>query len=424
MTHYYEKNIVDIKNEYTDFLTGILTPLLFEGLKSIYEKAIKIEDDFRQRELLDPNFKNPGIFKLFQICLRDIPNLNTASIESETSRIKERSKCSEWFDLLLKSTIKSHIILLTFTTKKKKSKIVEERFHEKIDTNLFIHKCYIECSRIFFNYPELFWHHFTTLDIKRNQREIYDLIKVAIKEAIRKTLPIKLILDEYLKNDYDYYDDIKSEDKYTKIKKLIDKENNSYKESLSSSCTSTQVSSESESENLETSNNQSNNQSLGVNKIFDSDEQEIIESEMKKLENEIKNSEKIEEEADLLLSQISQSVNINNLVLNTSVQEEDENLNNIVEVENDIKNDIKNDRSEHYVISFKEGSGKKKNDNLFFKEELSKYKLSKPPENKINTPKQQNINDNSNKDINLTVKKTINQEKSDKSEFFNAMLNK
>ena len=423
MTHYYEKNIVDIKNEYTDFLMGILTPLLFEGLKSIYDKAIKLEEEFRQRELLDPSLKNPGIFKLFQICLRDIPNLNTASIESETNRIKERSKCSEWFDSLLRSTIKSHIVLLTFTTKKKKSKIVEERFHEKIDTNLFIHKCYIECSRIFFNYPELFWHHFTTLDIKRNQREIYDLIKVAIKEAIRKMLPIKMILDEYLKNDYDYYDEIQSEDKFIKVKKLIDKENNSYKESLSGSI----VSSESESE-IESSSESYN--ILGVNKILDSDEQEIIESEIEKLENEIKNSEKIEEEGELLMSQMSQSVNINNLVLNTSVQEEDLENNNIIE------NDI-DPKSEHYVISLKEGSGKKKADNLFFKEEFSKYKLGKPSNsitsNQINKNTQlnnnmnNNINENNiknneeNKDINLTIKKSINQEK---SEFFNSMLNK
>ena len=55
---------------------------------------------------------------------------------------------------------------------------------------------------LFFNYPELFWHGFSTIEIKRNQREAHDLIKVAIQEAIRKMLPMKLILEEYLKNDY------------------------------------------------------------------------------------------------------------------------------------------------------------------------------------------------------------------------------
>ena len=124
MTHYYEKNIVEIKNEYTDFLINILTPIIHEGIKSIYDKSVKIELTFKQQEQKDPKFINPGVFKIFQLCLRDIPNLNSAAIESEVIRIKEKTKCSEWFDALLKSTIKSHIILLTFNTKNK-SKIVE-----------------------------------------------------------------------------------------------------------------------------------------------------------------------------------------------------------------------------------------------------------------------------------------------------------
>ena len=74
MPHYYEKNIVEIKNEYTDFLINILTPLLSEGIKSIYDKAVKIEEGFRQRQIEDNTVENPGVFKLFQICLRDIPN--------------------------------------------------------------------------------------------------------------------------------------------------------------------------------------------------------------------------------------------------------------------------------------------------------------------------------------------------------------
>ena len=118
MTHYYEKNIVEIKNEYTDFLINILTPIIHEGIKSIYDKSVKIEETFKQQEKLDPKFINPGVFKIFQLCLRDIPNLNSATIESEVNRIKEKSKCSEWFDALLKSTIKSHIVLLTFNTRK------------------------------------------------------------------------------------------------------------------------------------------------------------------------------------------------------------------------------------------------------------------------------------------------------------------
>ncbi len=392
MSHYYEKNIVEIKNEYTEFLINILTPLLFEGIKSIYDKAVSFEEVYRQKEQLDPSIKNPGVFKLFQICLRDIPNLNAASIESETNRIKERSKCSEWFDSLLKSVIKSHIVLLTFNSKNKKSKIVEERYHEKIDTNLFIHKCYIESSRIFFNYPELFWHHFSTLDIKRNQREIYDLIKDAIKEAIKKTLPIKLIMEEYLKNDYTYEDDINS-DKYVKVKNLINNENNrnSYEESIGGGL------SDETSESYETSTSESNKKILGVNKMLDSDEQEIIEEEMNNIIQDVKESEQIENENNLLASHISNSVSINNLILNTSIEENENNIK-----EQDIK-----------LVGLRD-SGKKKNESMFFKEELSRYKLTKPV---------QKIDPEINLKINKTVSSQNNNIETDKNIFFEKMLN-
>lgn len=413
MSHYYIKNIVEIKNEYTEFLINILTPIIYEGIKSIYDKAVKIEESFKHKEQNDPEFKNPGIFKIFQLCLRDIPNLNNAAIESEVNRIKERSKCYEWFDSLIKSTIKSHIVLLTFNTKKKKSKIVDEKFHEKINTNLFIHKCYIETSRIFFNYPELFWHLFSTIDIKRNQREIYDLIKTAIKEAIRKSLPIKLMLDEYLRNDYDYDDYINSEEKYKKIKKMVN-DDNTYEEDLIDLSNSSEENNKSST--VENSSNEVSNY-LALNKIIDSDEQEKIDNEINEIENDIKQSEKLEinNDTNLLLSQITQSVDINNLLLNTSVNVDnhsDENKQVDVSV-------IKTNNLENQKLVTLNGSHKK-GEKTFFQDELNRYKLTKSttPENiPSNTNKETNGLDN----INLTIKKNING-RENKNDFFNSIL--
>ena len=33
MSYFYERNITEIKNEYTTFLINIMTPFLYEGLK-------------------------------------------------------------------------------------------------------------------------------------------------------------------------------------------------------------------------------------------------------------------------------------------------------------------------------------------------------------------------------------------------------
>jgi len=231
MTHFYERNIVEIKDEYTTFLINIITPLLYEGLKSIYNNALTFYSDLEQKRQEDPSIENPGILKIFQLCLKEIPSLNSHVIDEETKRLKEMSKCSEWFDDLVKAVVKSNIVLLTFNIDKKPSKIVDEKYHERIDTNDFVHKCYIECARMFYNYPELFWHEYNTLEIKRNQREICDIIKKAIKESIRKMLPMKLILKEFLKNDYlqeNTWDisDKMSESHFMNIKKMIDKDIN------------------------------------------------------------------------------------------------------------------------------------------------------------------------------------------------------
>jgi hypothetical protein len=231
MTHFYERNIVEIKTLYTSFLINIITPLIYEGIKSVYNNALIVENKFIEKGKYDPNIENPGILKIFQLCLKDIPTLNQHEIDNETSRIKEKSKCSEWFDDLIKAVVKSHIILLTYNASGKTCKTVKEKHHEMIKTTDFIHKCYIECARIFYNYPEIFYHKYSTLDIKRNQREAQEMIKISINEAIKKMLPIKLILQEYLSNDYmrdveENIDDHMTESQYTNMSKLVKRDLN------------------------------------------------------------------------------------------------------------------------------------------------------------------------------------------------------
>lgn len=224
MNHLYEKNIVEIKNEYTTFIANIIAPSIYEGLKSLYTVSLTTHKKLEEQHLKNPrNEKSPGVLKIFQTCLKDIPSLNNHKISQEAERIRVNCKCSEWFDDLIKAVIKSNIVLLTYS--KNECDIVKQKYHEKIDTNEFIHKCYIESARIVYNNPELFWHEFPTLEIKRNQRDVCELIKIAIREAIRKMLPMKLILQEYLNNDYSNQESDKVPMKqYINIKEMLDKE--------------------------------------------------------------------------------------------------------------------------------------------------------------------------------------------------------
>lgn len=223
MPHFYERNIVDIKNEYTTFLTNIMTPFMYEGIKSVYNFSVKSHNQMVEKSRTDPSVKSPGVLKVFQVGLKGIPTLNNNSLEEEAKRIKNKSKCEEWFDDLVRAVIKSNIVLLTFSTSNNQSEIVNKKYHETIDVRDFIHKCYIESARVIYNSPELFWHEYSPIEVKRNQKEICNLIEKAVHEAIRKMLPVKLILEEYLKNDYvlDNLDNKMSDTKYMDIQNMV-----------------------------------------------------------------------------------------------------------------------------------------------------------------------------------------------------------
>ena len=205
MTHYYEKNIVEIKHEYTECLLDITTPFIYEGIKHMYDYSRGAHRKLlKKQEEINSNKKIKGPLEIFQLCLADIENTSNSKMENEVNRIKSKSKsnCADWYDDLVKAVIKSNIILLTYTTSKNKSELVERRFHETIKTSDFIHRCYVSCAEIFYNNPEIFYHGYHSLKVKENQREICNIIEKGIKNAIRKMLPMKLILTEYNSNDY------------------------------------------------------------------------------------------------------------------------------------------------------------------------------------------------------------------------------
>ena len=85
--------------------------------------------------------------KIFQLFLKNTPSWNKHIITEETNRIKEKCKCSEWFDDLIKAVIKSNIVLLTFNISGKESNLINRKLHETVQPDDFIHKCYIECAR-------------------------------------------------------------------------------------------------------------------------------------------------------------------------------------------------------------------------------------------------------------------------------------
>ena len=230
--------LVDAKFEYTKQLINILKNNLFQGIKKIYNdaKEYSIEHDESDRTL-----------KKFQFYLSEIPKWNQEMILSQVSDILEKSKC-DWLEELITAVFVSHTRILTSINSGKAKKKINLNI-PKIDH--FIHQCYIDTARAFWKNPYLFDDTLNNYEYQRNRREAEGIIETSIQETIRKQLPVKHILKEYLGKDYETDDEeenIESED-YSNLRKMVKAEiENCSKEQLLGSSETPTVATETETE--------------------------------------------------------------------------------------------------------------------------------------------------------------------------------
>jgi hypothetical protein len=209
--------LVETKNEYTTHLVNILTPLIFEGLQSIYKESL---------ELAGTN----DILKIFQSCLKRIPKWNQSMVDKETNRILTSTHSYNWLNDLIKATLKATLIVLMYNPTCKIQTKINPSFYQDIKTSAFIHTVYIECARELWNNPYLLYHNYPPIEIKRNQRDCMNIIKDCIKEALRKLLPVKHILQVYLGEDMqlnnmdDQFEKVMTDAEEHNLTKLIQKD--------------------------------------------------------------------------------------------------------------------------------------------------------------------------------------------------------
>jgi len=181
---------LEIKNEYTEHLVETILPYIYEGLTSIYKEAVRVADE--------SNCVETKTLIIFQKLLQSINNWNQLRINEETNRIKQLSNTADYLDDLVKAVIKSNIILLAYS--KTVSNVIGQGFYNSLTTATFIHRCYTECGKDAHNNPYLFFHDIDPMDYKRNQIIVQTKIQEGITRAIRKILPISMILKEFLIN--------------------------------------------------------------------------------------------------------------------------------------------------------------------------------------------------------------------------------
>jgi hypothetical protein len=185
MDDYSISTLTESNNEWCARLVHILTPLIIDGIRSIFDEAFKLCKD---------NNELDKYLMTFQNFITRIPKWNQTLIQEETNRICQKSNCGYLEDLVTCV----HIIKLKSLTC---IRVGEKQ--KKVDINVpvlseFIHKIYINVARKLYSNVYLFERNIAPLKIQKNNRELELIVKESILLTIRDSIPVESILRAYM----------------------------------------------------------------------------------------------------------------------------------------------------------------------------------------------------------------------------------
>jgi hypothetical protein len=185
MDDFNVSSLHESKNEWGARLLVILTPLIIEGFRSIFDESCKMCKENREMEKYLMTFQN---------LITRIPKWNGNIIENECKRIIDKSCCNYLEDLI--TCI--HIIQLKLLTLMRVG-----QYQKKIDINIpkledFIHKIYINVARKIYKNVYLFEMKISPLEIQKNNRELEIIVQECILNTVRDSIPIETILKAYM----------------------------------------------------------------------------------------------------------------------------------------------------------------------------------------------------------------------------------
>lgn len=185
MDDFNVSSLHESKNEWGARLLTILTPLVIEGFKSIFDESVK---------LCKENGEMDKYLMTFQNLITRIPKWNSNIIEQERKRIIDKSCCSYLEELVTCV----HIIQLKLLTAMR----VGQK-QKKIDINIpklddFIHKAYINVARKVYKNVYLFELNSPPLQVQKHNRELEIIVQECILNAVRESIPIEHILKAYM----------------------------------------------------------------------------------------------------------------------------------------------------------------------------------------------------------------------------------
>lgn len=185
MDDYSVTSLYESKNEWASRLVNILTPLIQEGFRSIFDEAVKLCAGSKEQDKYLMTFQN---------LLSRVPKWNPNIIKDETARIKERSTCGYLEDLITCVHI-IHLKCMTVMRVGTKQKKVDIKIPQLSD---FIHKIYVNSARKLYSNVYIFERGIVPLHTQRNNREFEIIVKECIYNTIRDNIPVEDLIKMYL----------------------------------------------------------------------------------------------------------------------------------------------------------------------------------------------------------------------------------
>jgi hypothetical protein len=230
-----------INREFSAHLSRILTPFIFQGLDKLYSmagemynknirlwdletqeleeklqkmkkkvqqsggntttsvKVEKVEKNLRYRKEKGPQSK----IKVFQNVLMMVKDWTQDALVRETERLRRATSTTKYFDDLVRATVRSYIMLMVDCRSLSHGGLAPigplADYHKRISVETFVHKCYLESSKILYNNPRLMLEEdVPPMLIIENRIRIRNNIGQAIVEAVRRVIPMEMVVSQYL----------------------------------------------------------------------------------------------------------------------------------------------------------------------------------------------------------------------------------
>lgn len=185
MDDFVISNLHESRNEWCCRLVSTFSPLITEGIQSIYNEAWKMCEESNETSKYLMTFQN---------LLARIPKWNSVILEEECKRIVEKSGCTYLEDLI--SCV--HVIQLKVLTC-----IRVGSKQKKIDISIpkldhFVHRVYINVARKVYRNVYLFERGISDLAVQKNKRELEIIIQECILVTIRESIPTESIIRAYM----------------------------------------------------------------------------------------------------------------------------------------------------------------------------------------------------------------------------------